>query len=139
VGAASKTERRNESEPVIEPPQATQLALTRWIWADQAVRGFPEMFRGTRSLTMVVGVSRRVTAPVVAASPQGRSWSSIPSIEQQRTWEPTGGPVALIREGKAQRRLMPPVGGGARESRSHGEGRQQALSGWLGCGEVVVE
>lgn len=47
--------------------------------------------------------------------------------------------------GKAQRRLMPPGGGGAsvvvrvRESRSHGKGRQQALGLRLECEEVVVE
>ena len=47
--------------------------------------------------------------------------------------------------GKAQRLLMSLGGGGAsvvvrgRESRSHGEGRQQVLSGWLEGEEVVVE
>ena len=52
------------------------------------------------------------------------------------------GPVGA---GKAQRLLMPLGGGGAsvvvrgRESRSHGEGGQQVLSGWLEGEEVVVE
>ena len=47
--------------------------------------------------------------------------------------------------GKAQRLPMSLGGGGAsvvvrgRESRSHGEGRQQVLSGWLEGEEVVVE
>lgn len=33
----------DESEPVIEPPQAMPPAQTRWIWAGQAVRGNPEI------------------------------------------------------------------------------------------------
>jgi hypothetical protein len=57
-----------------------------------------------------------------------------------RWWSPRP-----LRAGKAQRRLMPPGGGGAsvlvrgRESRPHGEGRQQALGLRLEGGEVVVE
>ena len=54
-------------------------------------------------------------------------------------------PLAPLGAGKAQRQPMPPDGGGAsvvvggRESRSQGEGRQQALGLRLECEEIVVE
>jgi hypothetical protein len=120
-------------------------ALTRWIWADDAVRGFPDILRGIRSLRAALIVVSGLAASDCACRrgmPAGEKLVVYPVDRTAvnvgtRWWSPRP-----LRAGKAQRRLMPPGGGGASvvvrawESLVHGEGRQRACSARLEGEEV---
>jgi hypothetical protein len=134
----------DESEPVIEPPQAKPPAQTRWIWAGPAVRGNPR-YRGTRSRTLIMSQRLGVRGEWPRdrhARPAGEQLDTDPA---KRTAVNVGTRPTLPRlsreAGKAQRQLMAPGGGiapvvvvgvttdhGGRESRPQGEGEQWACS-----------
>jgi hypothetical protein len=134
----------DESEPVIEPPQAKPPAQTRSIRAGSAVRGNP-CCRGTRSRTVIMShrLGMRDEWPRDRhARPAGEQLDTDPA---KRTVVNVGTrpapPRPRLGAGKAQRLLMASGGGialvvvvgvttdhGGRESRLQGEGEQWACS-----------
>jgi hypothetical protein len=134
----------DESEPVIEPPQAKPPAQTRRIRAGSAVRGNP-----LKSGNLVLDAGR--VAAFGARDEWPRDRHARPAGEQldtdpaKRTAVNVGtrpvSPRARLGAGKAQRLLMAPGGDialvvvvavttdlGGRESRLQGEGEQWACS-----------
>jgi hypothetical protein len=86
VGPASKADRCNESEPVIEPPQATTPGLeTDGCGLGHAERGAPEISRAPRppaAPTPYRSGSVASCCVIVTAGPQGKSWAPLPPTEQ---------------------------------------------------------
>ena len=85
-GPASKTERRNESEPVIEPPQDSTRLQPDGYGLGEAVRGCPRISWATRPPVASTSRCRRcVTGGCVSVTtwPQGESWAPVPSTERQ--------------------------------------------------------
>jgi len=135
----------DESEPVIEPPQAMPPAQTRWIWAGQAVRGNPEIRRGTRPRATPIVGSRAVGGEWPRDRHNRSAGEELDTDPAKRTVVNVGtrpvSPRLPRGAGKAQRQLMAPGGGialvvvagvttghGGRESRLQGEGEQWSCS-----------
>jgi hypothetical protein len=133
------------SEPVIEPPQAMPPAQTRWIRAGLAVRGNPEIRRGTRPVAMPIVVSREACGELPRDRHNKPAGEELDTDPVKRTVVNVGtrpvSPHPSPGVGKAQRLLMAPGGGiapvvvagvttgfGGRESRLQGEGEQWACS-----------
>ncbi len=148
MGAASKTERRNESEPVIEPPQAKAPGSNPM---DMGRAGGAREPRGMAGNP--VGGGAIVLSAVRDECPCDRhdrpAGEELGADPDKRTAVNVGtrpeSPRPAIGAGKAQRQLMARGGGGASavvragESPVHGKGRQWACGIRLEREEDAVE